>query len=53
MAMYGQSRSFDPKCYVKQKALQIIKENEGTKLTLETLAELAHTGLRLVPPIDA
>jgi hypothetical protein len=48
--MYEQSRSFDSEWYLKQKALRIIKENEGTKLTLETLDLLEHAGLRLVPP---
>ncbi len=52
MAMYGQSGSFDPKDYIRQKALHIIMENGGTKLTLETLVELEHAGLRLVPPIN-
>jgi hypothetical protein len=50
--MYGQSGNFDPKDYIRQKALHIIMENGGTKLTLETLAELEHAGLRLVPPKD-
>jgi hypothetical protein len=53
MVMYGQSSSFDPEEYLKQKAFRIIKKNEGTKLTSETLAELEHAGLRLVPPVNA
>jgi hypothetical protein len=50
--MYEQSGSFDPKHYIRQKTLQIIKKNGGTKLTIETLAEIANAGLRLVPPIN-
>jgi hypothetical protein len=44
--------SFDSEQYVKQKVLKIIGKNEEAKLSLETLAELADAGRRLVPPID-
>jgi hypothetical protein len=50
--MYEELNSFDPRHYIRQKALRIIYRNKGTKLSIETLAMLAHAGLRLVPPIN-
>ena len=43
---------FDAERYIQQKALEILSQNGGAKLTVETLSELAQVGLRLVPPIE-
>jgi hypothetical protein len=50
--MMEQQISFDARRYVQQKALRILHKNGGTKLSVETLVQLARTGLRLIPPID-
>ena len=43
---------FDLEHYMKEKTLRILRKNGGVRLTTKTLARLAHTGLRLIPPLD-
>lgn len=43
---------FDLEHYIREKTLQILRRNGGVKLTTKTLTRLAHTGLRLIPPLD-
>ena len=43
---------FDVEHYMKEKTLRILRKNGGVKLTTRTLTRLAHTGLRLIPPLD-
>jgi hypothetical protein len=50
--MRTQPRSLNSKNYSRLKMLQIICGNGGTKLTFETLAELAHAGARLIPSLS-
>jgi len=50
--MRTQPRSLNSKNYSRLKTLQIICRNGGTKLTFETLAELAHAGARLIPSLS-
>ena len=45
-------RSFNSKNYSRLKTSKIICGNGGTKLTFETLAELAHAGARLIPSLS-
>jgi hypothetical protein len=49
---YIQYRNIDPKSYGILKKQNIILRNEGAKLTMETLVELAHEGARLIPSPD-
>jgi len=44
---------FDLERYMREKTLRILRQNGGVKLTGMTLARLAHTGLRLIPPLDS
>jgi len=37
--------------YPKQESIRILSKNTGVKLTTETLNMLAHSGLRLIPPL--
>ena len=42
---------FDLEHYIREKTLRILRRNGGVKLTTKTLTKLAHTGLRLIPPL--
>ncbi len=50
--IYVQYRGFDEKNYGILKKQHIICRNGGTKLTIETLTELAHEGARLIPSLN-
>ncbi len=47
-----QPRTFDARNYSRLKTSQIICRNGGTKLTPETLVELACTGAKLIPSLS-
>ena len=49
----AQYRGSEPQNYIRLKKQHIICRNGGTKLTFETLAELAHAGARLIPSLGS